>query len=664
MTDAAETNVTWTTALLRRHTPLFLSFVASGQTPERILQETGLPINLHHIRRQGTALQYSQEELANARGVIHQKVLESGLGFFDDFSRQCLASCNLLVHSAETAGNQPLPEPDDHKALEAVLRPYFSAAVALASFLIMMILVQFELEAYLEDFVTERTAGDGDGRETVLGALKMATESTPEVLNLVSLLDLGRHVQSRVTSYKDWIAADPANLLARIATQYPDIWERVRDYERDYGWMGRMYYAGNAISAPDIVLRLQNILRYDCAERLSGIRARREEHLAERSRAIARLDDPQAQLLADIVARYMRLRSERLDAYFIAHEQVVNTLDAAGHALGLNQPRDVIYLDWREITSALRGESHSAGLRATASARQDGFEFSAIDGITTWIAPPGSAHTAALAQQATSGDDLLVGVTANKGHVRGVVRLILSDQDMLDMKPGEILVTTMTTPSLMLAVEKAAGIVTDEGGMLCHAAIVSREFDIPCVIGTTDATRRLRTGDTIDMMAEEGRVKVVSRADTVSRQLYQGTDPSRVHRLKNLARGAGEIVSHYHVKGSRVLLRRLIHGRGTYVSCAAKVVLVVSPNAEHGFTNVSECAVYKTMLTNQRIGEVGCDDDWHAICIRPEQLESRQGAQYFARVAKHARLNLINCVISSGLRHPFRFRAGHRKIHY
>ncbi|MBO0755380.1 MAG: phosphoenolpyruvate synthase, partial [Bradyrhizobiaceae bacterium] len=87
-----------------------------------------------------------------------------------------------------------------------------------------------------------------------------------------------------------------------------------------------------------------------------------------------------------------------------------------------------------------------------------------------------------------------------------------TDHDMLDMTPGEILVTTNTTPSLMLAVEKAAGIVTDEGGMLCHAAIVSREFDIPCVIGTEDSTCRLRTGDTIDMSADEGRIKIVRRA--------------------------------------------------------------------------------------------------------------------------------------------------------
>jgi phosphohistidine swiveling domain-containing protein len=83
------------------------------------------------------------------------------------------------------------------------------------------------------------------------------------------------------------------------------------------------------------------------------------------------------------------------------------------------------------------------------------------------------------------------------------------------MTPGEILVTTSTTPSLMLAVEKASGIMTDEGSMLRHAAIIGCEFDIPCIFGTDNATVLLRTGDTIDMSADEGGVKIVSRKQPV-----------------------------------------------------------------------------------------------------------------------------------------------------
>jgi phosphohistidine swiveling domain-containing protein len=358
--------------------------------------------------------------------------------------------------------------------------------------------------------VTVRIADERQAA-TVSAALKMTVEPTWEVLNLKGILDLGHAIQSQIADYSDWIVEDPVRLLVRIATDCPSIWERIASYENDFGWMGRMYYAGEPISAADIVLRLQNILRHDCAGRLAHIDARREEQLAERGRAIECLDDPEARRLADIVASCNHLRSERLDVFFVAHERAIEALRAAGRTLGLARPDDIIFLDWREITRSLREGESPAKVRACVDARRNGFEFVAVAGVTEWIPRAASPQQQETVWRSNSDDDV-VGVTACGGRVRGRVRLVLTDQDMLDMTPGEILVTTSTTPSLMLAVEKAAGIVTDEGGMLCHAAIVSREFEIPCVIGTDNATRRLRTGDTVDMSADEGRVKIVSRA--------------------------------------------------------------------------------------------------------------------------------------------------------
>jgi phosphohistidine swiveling domain-containing protein len=373
-----------------------------------------------------------------------------------------------------------------------------------------MVIVHHELEEFLGRFVTDRMA-DARKAAGVSAALRMTVEPTYEVLNLKGILDLGRVVQSQITDYNDWIVEDPVRLLVRIATDYPSIWERIANYENDFCWMGRMYYAGEPISAADIILRLQNILRYDCAGRLARINARREAQLAERRRAIECLDDPEAQRLADIVASYNHLRSERVDVIFIAHERVIEALRAAGRTLRLTRPDDIIFLDWREISSALREGISPDELRGCVDARRNGFEFVAVAGATEWIPRAVSPQEEETARLSASDDDV-VGVTACGGYVRGIVRVVLTDQDMLDMTPGEILVTTSTTPSLMLAVEKAAGIVTDEGGMLCHAAIVSREFDIPCVIGTDNATRRLRTGDTVEMSADEGRVKILSRA--------------------------------------------------------------------------------------------------------------------------------------------------------
>ena len=81
--------------------------------------------------------------------------------------------------------------------------------------------------------------------------------------------------------------------------------------------------------------------------------------------------------------------------------------------------------------------------------------------------------------------------------------IFLSEKEEISLlKFGEVLVTSMTTPDYVMAMEKSAAIVTNEGGMLCHAAIVSREMGIPCVIGTKIATKVLQTGDVIEDTAK------------------------------------------------------------------------------------------------------------------------------------------------------------------
>jgi phosphohistidine swiveling domain-containing protein len=112
----------------------------------------------------------------------------------------------------------------------------------------------------------------------------------------------------------------------------------------------------------------------------------------------------------------------------------------------------------------------------------------------------------------------IVGQVAHRletGRVEGVVRLINVDyadmdkmeQEIADMIPGEILVSEFTAPELMAACKKASAIVTDLGGMLSHAAIVSRELGIPCVVGTRHASRRLATGDRIGVDLASGHVE-------------------------------------------------------------------------------------------------------------------------------------------------------------
>jgi phosphohistidine swiveling domain-containing protein len=99
------------------------------------------------------------------------------------------------------------------------------------------------------------------------------------------------------------------------------------------------------------------------------------------------------------------------------------------------------------------------------------------------------------------------GQTASLGKASGTVRVINSIKDLKKMKQGNILVSTMTNPDLVPAMKKAGAIVTDLGGVTCHAAIVSRELKIPCVIGTKIATKVLKDGDKINVDANNAEIK-------------------------------------------------------------------------------------------------------------------------------------------------------------
>ncbi len=105
----------------------------------------------------------------------------------------------------------------------------------------------------------------------------------------------------------------------------------------------------------------------------------------------------------------------------------------------------------------------------------------------------------------------LEGFSASRGIAKGKVKVIMSARDIENVEMGEILVAPMTRPEHLLGMKKAAAIVTDDGGITCHAAIVSRELGKPCIIGTKIATQVLKDGDLVEVDADNGVVRVLER---------------------------------------------------------------------------------------------------------------------------------------------------------
>lgn len=106
----------------------------------------------------------------------------------------------------------------------------------------------------------------------------------------------------------------------------------------------------------------------------------------------------------------------------------------------------------------------------------------------------------------TNAEVLLKGAAASLGSASGPVKIIHKPTEIDKVNQGDVLVTEMTTPDYVPAMKKAVAIVTDVGGRTCHAAIVSRELGIPCVVGTGTATSKLKTGQMVTVDGAKGLV--------------------------------------------------------------------------------------------------------------------------------------------------------------
>ncbi len=105
--------------------------------------------------------------------------------------------------------------------------------------------------------------------------------------------------------------------------------------------------------------------------------------------------------------------------------------------------------------------------------------------------------------------DEIKGASASNGIIKGKCKLVYTEEDMVKINSGDILVSPMTRPEFLPAIKKSGAVITDEGGVTCHAAIVARELKIPCIIGTKIATKVLKDGDMVEVDANTGIVKII-----------------------------------------------------------------------------------------------------------------------------------------------------------
>jgi pyruvate,water dikinase len=190
----------------------------------------------------------------------------------------------------------------------------------------------------------------------------------------------------------------------------------------------------------------------------------------------------------------------------------------------LAEPEDVFFVFHQELFEALDEPVRWGELSALVPCRRDYYEKwraklpdlpRVVGTVPERVGDPVlievfglSAHFLSTMRHADEPTTELSGFPASRGTIEGVARVILASSDLDQLQPGEILVCPGTDPEWTAVFGYVAACVCDGGGSLTHAAIISREYGIPCVVGTGVATRNIRTGDRVQVDGGAGTVRI------------------------------------------------------------------------------------------------------------------------------------------------------------
>lgn len=173
----------------------------------------------------------------------------------------------------------------------------------------------------------------------------------------------------------------------------------------------------------------------------------------------------------------------------------------------IDQTDDVFFLSWFDVTAWLLEEWDGFGARSLVTSRRRALEHWRTCSPPDWVMANGEADYAE--PEASLAAQTLVGIGASSGTVTGIARVVHSLDEASNLEPGEILVAPGTDPAWTPLFLRAAGLITESGGLISHAVIVAREYGLPAVVNVSKATQIIRTGDRLRLHGGAGRLEIL-----------------------------------------------------------------------------------------------------------------------------------------------------------
>ncbi len=297
-----------------------------------------------------------------------------------------------------------------------------------------------------------------------------------------------------------------------------DIESALESHVKKYAWMkAPLIFEDTYFNKSDYVSRLENLKDENIESKIKNILEIRRKNDSEYEQVLKEYNFSDKVLkLANAIRNFIILRTyttEYSDNLFFVAKHTLFMAIAQKIEINID---DLIMLGDEEILTLLKNEILLDDLKNKISDRRKGFAIVWLDSkVETFCGDDALRLQASISKKfkvsknSDNNSNEIYGMGANGGKIIGKVKILLDYNDTDKVEKGDIIVASMTTPDYISAMEKASGFITDEGGITCHAAIISREFNVPCIVGTVNATKKLKDGQKIELDSYNGIIKII-----------------------------------------------------------------------------------------------------------------------------------------------------------
>jgi phosphohistidine swiveling domain-containing protein len=327
----------------------------------------------------------------------------------------------------------------------------------------------------------------------------------------LSLLHIANEIRKKPELHGLFIEKKVHEILMKIS-EYPDIDRMLAQHQKGYFWTKNNYNDAFVLTEEQFISEIRRLFAegIDIEHELDYIKGHPEKNKKTKGTLMKELSLPiDIKALIRYSEDFTHWQDERKKATFIGAHYILKILEEIGkrYSHDLDEMKQLLPDEVEKLAKGVIGKEE------LKKRKRGCFVF--FNEKEAFITTE-EKIIAELREYFDSMDlpdekiDVIKGLCASLGKAKGKVKVIKSAREISKVEKGDILVAVMTRPDYVIGMKKAAAIVTNEGGITCHAAIVARELRIPCVIATKFATKILKDGDIVEVNADKGEVRIIT----------------------------------------------------------------------------------------------------------------------------------------------------------